>query len=123
MNGFWFIECDIDGNGKRWRLARVAEVASSGGSYLCAMFMDDRDFFEEALDVYLGNGSRMVGPLTVNNLLACVSAGEYLLDIELGFLPQRTPGEARITAAKANGLQKASQQVANTEPEWKRIGF
>ena len=123
MQGFYFIECDIDGRGKRWRLARVEEVASTDASYLFATFVDDGDEFQEALNVYLENETRMVGPLTVNNLLACVMAGEYILDIELGFLPQRTPGEARLAAAKANGVQKAAAQVAATEPEWKRINF
>lgn len=123
MRGLCFIECDIDGRGKRWRLTRVHETASSGEPYFVATFIDEGGEFDECLNVFLDNGSRMVGPLTVNNLLACVSAGEYLLDIEIGFLPQRIPGEARITAGKANGIHSASAQIARTGPEWNRINF
>jgi hypothetical protein len=123
MTGFYFVECDIDGKGQRWRLARVEEVASTEASYFFATFVDDGNDFQECLNVYLENGSRMIGPLSINNLLACVNVGEYILDIGAQFLPQRTPGEARLLAARANGLQKAAAQVEGTGADWKRINF
>ena len=122
MRGFWFIECDIDGSGKCWRLVRVEETASATGSYFYATFVDGSDF-QEHFNVFLDNGSRMVGPLTVNNMLACVSAGEYILDVDMFFLPQKAPGEARMLASKSNGLQKAAEQVVSTSPDWKRLNF
>lgn len=123
MRGFYFIECDVDGRGKRWRLARVEESAGMDGAYFFTTFIDDGDYHLEALDVFLENGSRIVGPFTVQQLLMCVQVAEYTADCEKHFLPQTIPGERPITAGCANGLARAASQFRACNPEWKRENF
>lgn len=119
MMGFYFIDCDIDGRGKKWRLAWVSETASVDGSYLWARFIDGTDF-EEALDVYRDNGSRIVGPFSVEQLLTCIDVAEFAAKCGNSFLPQRKPGERPITAGCANGLATAARHFEACKPNWKR---
>lgn len=119
--GHYFIECDIDGRGKQWRLARVREMAGLGGSYFVATF-DDAEF-DESLDVFVENGSRIVGPFTTVQMLLCVEIAEYVAISDPGFLPQKKPGEIPITATRANGLAHAAQKFLASDPAWKRTNF
>jgi len=125
MNGLYFIDCDIDGRGKRWRLARVQEVAGCGDPYFWATFVDEvfGDSFEEDMAVFRNNGSRIVGPFTVTQLLTCVEVAEYVAVSDPGFLPQRKPGEIPVKAARANGLATAARHFMATDPAWKRENF
>ncbi|HUU97710.1 MAG TPA: hypothetical protein VM487_18400, partial [Phycisphaerae bacterium] len=124
------IDCDLDGRGKRWRLARVQEVASSGEPYFWATFfwatfIDEvlGDEFEEDIAVFRENGSRIVGPFLPTQLLTCIEVAEFVALSDPGFLPQVKPGERPITAGRANGLGSAAAHFMACDPSWKRENF
>lgn len=56
--GYWFINCDIDGTGKRWRLARRK------GSTMDFVTED----FQEDVELFSDEGCTCVGPFTTEEL-------------------------------------------------------
>lgn len=68
MAKFSLVECDIDGEGRRWRLMVDA------GEFLT---LADEDFTVPRAEVD-ENGDRIVGPFSVEQLLAGVVPGDML---------------------------------------------
>jgi hypothetical protein len=123
--GFYLIDCDIDGGGKRWRLAHIQTVDHDGGSYYSASFVGCSygDTFDEDLEVFRKGGCRIIGPFNVEQILTCISIAEYVANVEDGYLPQTCPGERPITAEKANGLARAASHFRFVDPNWVRENF
>lgn len=97
---YWFVDCDIDGQGKKWRLA--TRVNSDDGD----LFEFIESGFSDTVEIFDRSGCRYVGPFTKLDLLSFVEIAENVARFSM--LPQKFPGEARVDAAVANAMITAS---------------
>ena len=107
MSQWMFIDCDIYGDGKQWRLAQVSDG--------CAYFADD---FREDLCVFEENGSRRIGPYTDEQLMRCM---EVACHVSQFIHPLRTDRENNCLIAPAvwNGMQSARAKLMGIDFEIK----